>query len=467
MKRKLKILSYLDNESGRDVEMMLPLHFFAEHVLGCEVKMCFVLDYHQIYLEQPDIVMVPNLIGSHLYLEATKYAHQYGVKIFALESEGNFDTTGSFDMWSINRERKIYQEFVCCWSERVRNHYLKEVPDDAEKVVLTGGTYFDQYLNYPLTSKTTYFKKHCLDDYKNVVCYAGWSFGSLAFERGRKNFSNWIGGDDKLYKVHEKREEIESILRDCIVDNPDTLFVLKEHPKEVFQTEDKSLLINEMTSLRSLPNVYYTGNDSSIKELIDIADLWLGFESTTCMEAWLRSKPSCIIRGKLDFPDSYKKSGFGSSQPVVYDSIQLSEYVKEVSSTGNLKAFNTDEMHRLRQEILANAIGYTDGLNHVRAGFYLKKVVDELNKKERETPHTKLNMKHLFYHLLIRVGLIVYNRSLFSQWKWASKFIWLFEEYTLVNAKRLQAEYNSYLEPLYKKLEIAHREDLEQFLFDK
>ena len=34
LKKKIKILRFFDNEAGRDVEMMLPLHYFAENILN-------------------------------------------------------------------------------------------------------------------------------------------------------------------------------------------------------------------------------------------------------------------------------------------------------------------------------------------------------------------------------------------------------------------------------------------------
>ena len=448
MSKRIKILQFFDNESGRDVEMMIPLLFFAEEILNCEVKLAFVLDYHAIYREKPDLVIVPNMIGSHLYLDAAKYAKDSGIPVFALESEGNFGNFDTFNPWSINKEKKVYQDYWCCWSERVAGYFRKEIPVD--KVVVTGGTYFDQYLNYEFVSKADFLKKQQLKDYNRIITYAGWAFGSLAFERGRKTFANWLGGEDRLPLMEMKRAEVEGILEEAIINNPDTLFILKKHPKEVFQTEDESLVVNEMVNLDKYENVFYTGTESAIRDLISVSDIWLSFESTTALESWLSTTPTCMLRGTGEFSERYKESKFHLAQPVVNTGNELDNLIKEFYRNGELKEFLENDKKEARQSIIKNSIGFGDGFNHIRAGYYLSNTIDRI-KEGSQAVKVKFKLWYFTLYVLIILGKFFFINSIYKQFKFTRKFIWVFTEYDLKKAKRAQNEYYLYLHKLYKE----------------
>ena len=146
--RKIKALCFTDTTVGRDVEMMLPIRYFAERFLNCEFYHALNIDIHQIYCIKPDIILQANTIGSNLYFQISKIAHEQNIPLFALVSEGNFRTDGSFDYWGFNRDKKFYQDFVCCWSERTAKFLKKEVPESAGKIVVTGGVGFDRYKIY-------------------------------------------------------------------------------------------------------------------------------------------------------------------------------------------------------------------------------------------------------------------------------------------------------------------------------
>ena len=140
MKRKFSALCYFHDDKGRDVEILMPLIYYAENYLDCKVEFVFVWDIYAIYRKKPDVVIVPNTVGSLWYFQISKYAYEQGVKVFALISEGNFRTNGTFDYWGWNYDKKYYQEYICLWSERTLHYLSEELPlETNKKATLSGG----------------------------------------------------------------------------------------------------------------------------------------------------------------------------------------------------------------------------------------------------------------------------------------------------------------------------------------
>src|SRR5690606_12847518 len=144
-KEQFKVLCFTYEDYGRDIEMLLPLRYFAERFLNCRFEHAFVYDVHAIYRKKPDVVCLPNTIGSALFFEISKYAHEQEIPVFALVSEGNFRTDGSFNYWGYNTAKQFYQEYICAWSQRTGDFLKAELPELEDRIVVTGGTGFDRY----------------------------------------------------------------------------------------------------------------------------------------------------------------------------------------------------------------------------------------------------------------------------------------------------------------------------------
>lgn len=454
---KTKILAYLDNDSGRDVEIMLPVLYFAEQFLNCEIILAFVYDYHAIYRVKPDVVAVPNTIGSQMYIEACRYAKDQNIPIFALESEGNFRTDGNFNHWGLNYEKEYYQEHVCCWSQRARDYYRNIFTEYPEKFVITGGTGFDRYTVYEFPSKTTFLKQHGRSEYKKVVMYAGWAFGKLHNPKGVFQIIDWLSGDEsKLLLMEQQRQDIEDILRYAIEKNPDTLFILKQHPKEFFQTEKDAKILNEMSELMHYPNVHYTV-DENIHDLINASDFVLGFESTTAIEAWLLNTPTALIRTiETINPVTLQEKGFHLTQPTAKSGEQLDNYIKELYQNGHISDFETTDFIEKRKEVIRDCIGYQDGMSHIRAGYYLQKAIEKAVATKSNVVF-KFNIKHYLMYVLILAGRFFFNKPLYSAFAKTRKFIWVFEQYKLEKTYALYSKYGNYLHKFYAKNNIEER----------
>ena len=239
----------------------MPVIFYAEKYLNANVDYSFIWEIHDIYRKKPDVVLLANTIGSKLHFEISKYAYENGIKVFALISEGNFRTNGTFNYWGYNVDKQFYQDFICHWSKRTYDFLVNELPQYKNQMVVTGATGFDRYKIYDFVSRSEFLKKWQLPDFKKVIGYAGWAFGKLFNAPGRKELQYFHKDNpQRLVWMEEQMYLVEGILKDVIEKNTDTLFILKRHPNEAhphLTKEDK----NEMAALNNYDNVIYIRNE--------------------------------------------------------------------------------------------------------------------------------------------------------------------------------------------------------------
>ncbi len=440
-----KALCFLDDEQGRDVELLLPLIYHAEKYLDCDVKFVFVWDIFAIYREMPDIVMLPNTVGSKWYFEVAKYAYDQKIPVFALISEGNFRTNGTFDYWGYNTSKIYFQEYICHWSKRTRDFLVKELPECSDQMVVTGATGFDRYKIYRFPSKQEFLDRRNLSEYKKIVGYAGWAFGKVYNEVGRSELELFFKGQEanRLEWTENQMYAVEDVLRKLIENNQDTLFILKVHPNETHPhiTHESP---NEMIRLRDYQNVLYVKNEEGIQDLIAVSDIWMGFETTTALEAWMLGKETVLINPDPDFPRDYAHAGsiiatsFGEAQ----------EYMDEFYQKNRIEEFNSVEKQVVRDKIVEDTIGFDDGLNHLRAAWYLKK---SLSNSRVQTRKRKFVLRFFLRSLSQKVGTLVYVRSLFLKLPKFKKTTWIFDRCKLRNITVLKKRYWPFLDSFYKR----------------
>jgi len=448
--KKIKILCFTDTNSGRDVEMILPVRYFAEQFLNCEFIHAVSFDIHQIYKVKPDVVFTPNTIGSTLYYKIAKYAEEQKIPVFSLISEGNFRTDGSFNYWGYNRDKRFQQDYVCCWSERTRNFLLEKEPQEKDKIVLTGGTGFDRYNIYGHKTKEEFLSKYNKEGYKKIIGYAGWAFGKLQHKRGIEELVFFLGGDpEKLKWIEEQRCLIRDILKEAILNNKDTLFVLKKHPQEN-SPERTTEVVNEMSELQNYENVLYLSEEETLIDLIGVADLWTCFESTTSMEAWLMGKQTIFINPEINFnrDPNYK----GSALAANYGEFQ--SMINEYYTSGRIASFFEEEKEKNRKELIKNVIGYGDGYNHIRTSYYLSKTTERALANK---PEYKFNFLYFLYHIFTIIGGMFYIRSFYRNLYKFNKHLWVFENYKMKGVETLYQKYSGYLEEFYKKESIKKK----------
>jgi surface carbohydrate biosynthesis protein len=453
LNRKYKILCYTDNDTGRDVEMLLPLRYFAEKFLNCTFTHAFVYDVYAIYREKPDVVLMANTVGSPLYFEISRYATVQGVKVFALTSEGNFRTDGTFNYWGYNTDKIFYQEYICLWSQKTKDFLISQHSDLKDKIVLTGGTGFDRYKIYDFLSKEDYFRNKNIKPYNKVVGYAGWAFGKLYNKQGMEEMLFYFKYDhSRLAWMEDQRKLVENMLRQLIEENPDTLFILKKHPNE----NNPSILtegLNEMNQLTGYPNVRYVRNEDNIHDLIHISDVWLGFESTTAIEAWMMGKQTMLLNADLDF----NRDRIYKGSVIAKNYTELKNELDQFYKTGKLATFFFPEKEKERAAIISETIGYGDGLNHIRAAYYFQKTLESITEENvRQRPY-RFSLKFFTMRILMHGGSIFYNKKLFSKLYKFKKTIWIFDRYRLPRIDELFQQISAPLERFYNSNQIEEK----------
>ena len=452
MKRKTKVLCFTDNSTGRDVEMLLPIRYYAERFLNCEFYHALNIEIHMIYKIKPDVILQANTIGSNLYFEISKIANEQNIPLFALVSEGNFRLDGSFDYWGYNRDKKFYQDYVCCWSERTANFLKENEPEFKDKIVVTGGTGFDRYTIYKFMLKDKFLAKYNKQQYNKTIGYAGWAFGKLDHKRGREELLVWVRGDkNKLRWIEQQRKEVETILRETIKANPDILFILKQHPQEN-APERTEPVKNEMRELAGYQNVIYLCQEEAIHDLINVSDIWTCFESTTALESWLMGKQTVFIN-----PDpNYNRDPVFQGSTLVHNALEFQNSINEYFSIGKIGSFFDPAKVSRRKELIHDIIGFGDGMNHIRASEYFKKTVERSKDSTLNSKYT-FHFWHWLVYILIRIAGPFYNRNVFSRIYKLKKHLWVFENYKMEKLHQLYKKYIPFFNEFYEKHQIAEK----------
>ncbi len=441
---KPRVLCFLDNPLGRDTEILLPVIYCIEKYLGAHVKTKFLWDIFYIWIWKPDVILLPNIKGHHMYLEIAVFAKKNNITLLALESEGNFMTDGYYDYWGYNRKKIVYQEWLTTWSERTKS-YLEKIVDEKyhPKLVVTGGAGFDRYAFEKFKEKSEFLSEYGYQEYDKVIGYAGWAFGKLYGthrDQSFLHFKGWKPRNEALEWVESQRVYVRDILETIIKKNPDTLFIFKKHPKENFES-DPHEGPNEMNELIHYDNVIYLKNEESIADLINVSDLWIAFESTTAVESWMLGKTTILINSEPDFPRS---SPYWASV-IVDTSLKLQECIQEHYSNGSIKQFL--EKSDLRDQAIKDSIGYADGMNHLRTMFYFKKSIPGKHQQRK----VSLSLRHLRLFLLMHLGRFFYNKILFLKLPKFKKTVYVFENRRMPGFEERRKICYEYLDEFHKK----------------
>lgn len=445
-------ICFLQEDKGRDVEIVLPIVYAAERFLNCKIDFELKWNAYLIYLKKPEFVIIPaNCQGSKMYHDITKYCVSQNIRVFSFISEGNFNEKIGYDYYGFNIDRYFYQDYICSWSERTQKYMQQHSPKEKDKIVLTGASGFDRFKIYDFGDKKEFLRKYDKEKYQKIISYSGWAFGKVQYAQGRKELEANLSVQKEVGVVkwvEAQRQEVRDMLKVAIEAYPDVLFVLKQHPSEYYpglNIEEQ----NEMTELLGYPNVLYLqGQSEAIHDVISIADIVLGFETTSAIETWLmESTPTIFLNKDLGFSrvDVYKGC------LIAQNGNDLVNYIDEFYRNNSIKEFLEPKLKEQRKLIIKNTIGYDDGLNHLRHLNYLNKTLLKIDKNQ-------INYKKSSYfkrlYLFFKIIKPLYKAKIVSKWPWFSKFNWVFERYKLSNVKVLQEKYKPFMESFYQIKQI-------------
>jgi surface carbohydrate biosynthesis protein len=434
---------YLVSNEGRDFHLLLPFIYYLEKFENFKVTFEFAWDGLKMRKHRPDLVILPNVRGHNLYYEIGKYCSENNILLYHNDSEGNFNTSPEYNYWGYNKARELLSPVQFTWNNRVKNYLIKEYNIAPQKLFVSGAPGFDKYKFQSQTKKEEILSKYGLDNYKKVVGYAGWAFGKIYNSEAKDLLDHLkMPHDIGVNWLKTQREIVESALKSAIESNPDILFILKKHPRENFESDYRDSR-NEMNQLMEFPNVLYLKDQEEIQDLIMISDLWMAFESTSIMEAWLLDKPTLMIQPDPDFV----KSNICEGSLLVRTQQEFLKAFEELFINENVAYFNDANVIKNRNQIIENSIGFADGLNHLRCAKGFKPYLDSL---EPSNLKTSFNGKFLRLYLLLHIGKYFYIPWLFKRLPKLKKTVWVFENYNLEKIKNSRAHNFKLLDHFYE-----------------
>jgi hypothetical protein len=313
---------------------------------------------------RPRVLYLADPRGAAINHRAALFARSRGIPIFTVTAEGNFNEGQIAELfWGHVEGGELIEDVNAQWSVRARDLALGIDRRMADRLKVAGGVGFDRYVLYELTSKEAWMAKHGLG-FERMVGYASWVFDVLGRDDPMATEFRSIAGGDAVERFTSDRDAVRVVLARLADDNPETLFLLKEHPGVVVPED------TEIAGLETRPNVMVVRDEEPVADCISACDVWAAFDSTTCLEAWLLGKPTLLINPSgedFDRTESYRGS------PVFADAVEVQAALDSLYSGAGLPGF--DERADVRREELERAIQWDDGRNHLRAAHYLEELI--------------------------------------------------------------------------------------------
>ncbi len=362
---KVDILNLEWPHSNRDQHISLPVCIYLKKKYGlCVQRENIFNGFWCILKYRPKLVFISNSHGSFVNLEIMKFANALGIKTVSLISEGNPSEAviDSF-LWGVNTDKIFYQDALIMWSERTKKMAEKHAPSLIGKIYVSGGTGFDRYQYLKKQSNEIFKDKHGISSFKKVIGIACWAFDLFSpgpyYDQLEKTYLSEFG-EDQISLFRSDREKVREIYLDLVRSNRDILFILRYHPGNInYENCEFKLCLNE-------PNVFISdpkaNKEIQIEDLINISDIWVSYESTTNLEAWLMNKPTFFVNPtRSDFTRSELHRG----NPIAKSKQEAQIMIDEYYSSGKIAQF--ESLNESRNKVISEIIGWADGKNSERA----------------------------------------------------------------------------------------------------
>ena len=319
---------------------------------------------HLILRHRPRVLYVAEPAGARINLDAAQFARRLGIPTVSIDAEGNYvDELANQMFWGHVQDGQLPQQAKLMWSARSREMVLSRAPDLHDRLKVSGAVGFDRYTLGAFATKKQWRARYGFDQ-QHLVGYAGWAFDYVF---GTKSVSQDLSlyGPEAIERFRRDRDSVREILEALIESNPETLFVLRQHPGVVDIAE------SELAGLERSANVLVPSSREPIADCINVCDVWSAYDSTTCLEAWLLEKPSLLMNPSgPDFPRS--KMYLGSSLFCTFE--EINDALRAHRISGDLPGFSNRGTRR--RKIVSDTIQWADGKNHLRAAYYIERLID-------------------------------------------------------------------------------------------
>ena len=393
--------------------------------------------YFLINKLKPKILLMTNTTGATLNQNVARYAKNKKIKVVSLISEGNIKESDldSF-IWGHNREKISFEDLNMLWSNKCYDVILKKFPQLKQSLKISGSVGHDKYLiekPHKNNNKT-----------KKIIGVGCWGFNFYLEDNTTKNLSSHV-----INFFLEQRSKFNTILSSIIKLNQDCLFIIKEHPANTL-----GYVGSGIESCVDFPNVKIYKYDRSIVSCIYESDLWISYDSTTAMEAWLSNKQTCFLNpDKEEWPTP--RDNIHTAQPIYGSLNELQCNIERIKKGEYIEGFL--ELKKKREEVIKEIITYNDGLNHVRAGNEIIKLFNSNSKLLPLDPSLKIptlrDVFHQRFSWLKSNHFSFFNRS---KLKKEDRFFWKQEE-----VNDLSLYFHNLQINLYKRLRLDKKKLLE------
>jgi len=281
----------------------------------------YILDMYS-FLPEVVYTFFPRDIYSAVRLTILKIVTK--AYIVAVPTEGlmYFDRESMIRLIGYNQYSTKLIDSYCCWGERMINAIR---PLLFEQNKARESTRFDVfgYLPYEVKRAEAEVKKKIASLEGGEVRYKIFLEKANSFQKTVMFIMGFHNADitieDRMKEGYfDKADEVEienariksaanvyykkhylSVLRKCICDSKDTLFVLKLHPVEIEDYVQKQ--IDLYSEFRSFENVIILDENIPISAYLDAIDVVVHYGSTTGLEAYIHKKPTIqLINDYID-----------------------------------------------------------------------------------------------------------------------------------------------------------------------
>jgi len=375
--KRLDILNLEWPNNDRDLHIVTHtlIYLNKKYLLKCRTLSIFN-GYYYILKYRPKMILISNYLGAEINLELTKLAYLMNIKVISFISEGNVkkEELNQF-LWGWNKERKMNLDKLLLWSKRSENIFLKEYPKLKNKLTTIGATGFDRYKFLNFITKNEFLNENELK-FEKIIGIASWGFDHYFGDYYKHHKEHYLSvfGKEQVEIHKEDLFKIQSIYKQIIENNKDTLFILRYHPGTIDFEK------NEFYNLGKYENVFisnkYQNNQYQISDLINISDLWIGYETTTALESWLLNKQTFLINPTRS---DFIRENVHKGSPIVKTTKEAQCLIDEFFDSGSMKSF--EELKDNREKVIKDVIEYDDGKNYIRAADEIIKVYNQPDKK--------------------------------------------------------------------------------------
>jgi hypothetical protein len=351
------------SSASRDRELVTPVINYLRF-MGAEIFSGSIFEgFYLINKLKPQYLLISNVGGSSLNYSIVLYAKSIGIRVVSLISEGylpKYDKNSVFGP-QFKLIYKILVDLLLVWNQATMDFLNNESISIFDSAFVTGNTGIDRFTFSSISIKNKEkYNEFNLNRYDKIISVALWDW-EHSYNKVLKKFTDLrLEYDLRLFN---------QILFQCIKENPDCLFILRQHPGS------NNSFFSGILGLGDFTNTLIIKNELNLIDNIDLSSVWLSYDSTTSIEAYLRGKrvasisPSPRSRMNRIVPAEF--------QPQLSTSGELSDFIRNSFEKNDAYTKGNDSSIA---EILKSFSSHWDGLNHVRAGNRILDYIDDFNQ---------------------------------------------------------------------------------------